>query len=63
MAFEINDIHIKNLNAFLEELPEELGILFFKMLATKRPDDFQEVSEKLHAFMKISDKIVELMMA
>ena len=63
IAFEFTEIHIKNLNAFLEELPEELGILFFKILATKRPEDFQEVSEKLNAFLKISDKIVELMMA
>ena len=63
LAFELNEVHFMNLNTFLEELPEELGILFFKTLATRRPEDFQEVSEKLGVFSNISDKIIELLIS
>lgn len=62
LAFENNETHLKNLNAFVEFLPDELGILFFKLLATKRADDFQETSQRMDSFNKVSNKIVELMM-
>lgn len=60
-AFEPNDIHLDNLNGFVESLPQELQILFFKLLASKRPDEFPKVSENVKAFTQIVDKIVDLM--
>lgn len=63
LNFEINDNHMKNLNAFVNSLPDELGILFLKLLATKRADDFEKVVPYITAFDKVSDKIVEIMMA
>lgn len=62
-SFELKEQHLASLNAFLECLPEELGVLFFKLLATRRADDFERVTQYLAAFDKLSDKIVEIMMA
>lgn len=61
MTFELNETHLTNLNAFVEYLPEELSILFFKLLVTKRADDFERVTESLSAFDKVSDRILQIM--
>jgi len=63
ISFEANETHFKNLNAFVEDLPEELGVLFFKILATKRPEDFQKAVQCLSAFDRVSDRIFEIMTA
>ncbi|MCX7746140.1 MAG: AAA family ATPase [Clostridia bacterium] len=63
ISFELQNQHLKNINTLLEILPEELGILFFKLLATKRADDFEEVTLKIPAFQRLSDRIVDIMMA
>ena len=61
MNFEFNEKHLENLNAFLEYIPEELGIFFFKLLATKRTDDFDRAAQSLSVFNRISDKIIGIM--
>ncbi len=63
VTFEDTDIHIKNLNSFLENLPEELGIFFFKLLATNRPESFQNICEKIQCFDKLSDKILDILIS
>ncbi len=60
-AFELSELHLENLNSFVESLPQELQILFFKLLAAKRPEEFPKVSENLNAFTQVVDKIVDLM--
>jgi hypothetical protein len=59
---QLSDVHMKNLNAFLDALPEELTILFYKLLATKRADDFEEITRNIDSFDKVSDRIIEIMM-
>lgn len=63
LSFELNDVHLRNLNAFVKDLPEELGILFFKLLATKRAQDFERAVSYFSTFDKVSDRILEIMMA
>ncbi|MCX7922988.1 MAG: AAA family ATPase [Clostridia bacterium] len=62
ISFEFRDMHLVNLNAFVEYLPEELAILFFKLLANKRADDFEKATENLSIFNKVADKIIDIMM-
>ncbi len=63
VVFDESDLHIKNLNAFLENLPEELGIFFFKLLATNKPESFQQICERLQCFDKVSDKILDILIS
>ncbi|HYE82903.1 MAG TPA: AAA family ATPase [Clostridia bacterium] len=61
LQFRMEKAHIDNLNAFVNCLPEELGVLFFKLLATKRSDEFMDVIQQFDAYEKISDKIFEML--
>lgn len=63
LSYELNETHLENLNAFTGCLSEELSILFFKHLAAKRPDDFEETVKYIKIFDRVSDRIVEIMMA
>lgn len=54
-------IHIANADDFVKSLPDELGILFFKTLIVKRPDDFQLITDEMSTFERLADKIIELM--
>ncbi len=56
---EIKENHLFNLNCLLEFLPEELSIMFFKYLATKRTDEFEAISGDLPVFDSISDNIID----
>jgi MoxR-like ATPases len=60
-AFKMNELHLANLDAFAGFLPDELQILFFKLLATKRADEFGEIAERLSTFDMVSDKILDMM--
>jgi hypothetical protein len=61
-TFQMNEEHLKNLNEFLEFLPEELVILFFKLMTTKSPEEFDEATQKLDAFNRAADKIFDILM-
>jgi hypothetical protein len=61
IAFELKEQHMASLNSFVEFLPDELGILFFKLLAAKRPDDFQEAIGNIRAFDRMADRIIQVM--
>jgi len=61
LSFEVKKVHLENMNEFVELLPEELSILFFKILATKRPNDFDKTVESIGAFGNVADRIVEIM--
>lgn len=63
IAFEWKEEHRKNLNALVDCLPDELAILFFKILATKRPELFDQVSGTLDSFERISDRVIDMMSA
>lgn len=56
-----NEAHLANIDSFLKDLPEELGLLFFKTLAVERLDEFSEFTSKLSTFEGYSDKLIELM--
>ncbi len=58
--FEMNAVHLKNMNDFINCLPQELKVLFFKLLATKRSNDFEQASEALEAFPEVIDKVIDL---
>lgn len=60
LTFKAEKEHINSLNAFVNCLPEELGILFFKQMATKRPEEFMDLITEFDAYEKISDKIFEM---
>jgi hypothetical protein len=63
MSFEADDMHMRNANAFVEYLPEELRIVFFKLMATNKPDEFERVSGSFTSFDSVSDRIIEIMMS
>ena len=48
------------MNDFINCLPQELKVLFFKLLATKRSNDFEQASEALEAFPEVIDKVIDL---
>lgn len=62
IEFELKEGHFININSFVECLPQELKILFFKLLGTKRPENFQEVVQNLSVFEDVSEKILQIMM-
>jgi hypothetical protein len=62
-SFDINDIQMKNLNKFVNYLPEELSILFYKFLLTKRDNDYEAVVKYMDSYSRISDRIIEIMMS
>ncbi len=61
-TFTLSEVHINNVNCFVETLPEELKILFFKYLAAKRESDFEKLSEEFKDFDRLEYKILEIMM-
>lgn len=63
ISFKTTPIHLENLNQFVCELPEELQILFFKQLASKRFDDMDAVMDTSDAFEDLSDKIIDIISA
>jgi len=58
-SFKIEEKHLVNMNAFIDDIPEELQILFFKHLAAKRFDDFEKVAESIEAYSRICDRMIE----
>ncbi len=61
LTFRNEEGHINNLNAFVNCLPEELGVLFFKLLAAKRPEEFMSLIQHFDAYNRISGKIFEML--
>lgn len=59
--FDGSASQLENMNAFVNCLPQELKILFFKLLATKRPEQFEQACESFDAFPEVIDKVVDLM--
>lgn len=59
---EHEEHQLSNVNLFLEDLPEELRILFFKALATTRVEEFHELAGGLAAFEQLADQIIDLLM-
>ena len=56
-----SDAHCANIDAMLESLPEEFQLLFFKTLATDRPELFLDVAQHTAAFPALSDQILDLL--
>jgi hypothetical protein len=63
ISFTLISEHLKSINSFLKDLPEELVILFFKYVSDKRPDDIDTLTESLEVFEGISDRIADLISA
>ncbi len=60
-SYELNDLHLSNMDSFVNCLPEELQVLFFKLLTVKRPEEFEKTAERLEAFDRVADKLVDIM--
>lgn len=63
MVYKLEENQLANLNAFIGSMPEELSILFFKLLATRRAEDFEATIPHLACFDRVSDRIVDLLTA
>lgn len=61
LTFEPKMQHFDNLNRFIQHIPEEMKILFFKFASARRPDEFDALSENVAAFEQVSDQIVDLL--
>ncbi len=59
ISFIEDEEHIKNIKAFLVDLPEEMQILFFKYLSVKREKEL-EIFLSSEVFDKVSDKIIDV---
>jgi len=60
-VFKLEDRELHQLDQFVNDLPEELQLLFFKNLAAKREADFVQVSENIAAFDLIAEKMVDIL--
>jgi hypothetical protein len=56
-----NTAHCKNINNMLNSLPEEFQLLFFKTLATDKPELFLDIAQQTTAFTALSDQILNLL--
>ena len=63
IGFEMKIEQIRSINGFLEDLPQELQVLFFKYLSVKRPEDVDALIEKSKVFETISDRIIDIISA
>ena len=61
LEFKLEASQVSNLNSFVNCLPEELGVLFFKHMAAKCPEEFMDIMERFDAFSRISGKIFEML--
>ena len=60
---EVQDLeqHILNINRFLEDLPQELQILFFKYMSMHRPEVVDGFMEHSEVMVSISDRMIEIL--
>lgn len=63
LILNLSDDEIKNADKLIQYLPDEFKIIFFKYLATKRPDDFEKITSRLVTFESVADKIIEFITA
>lgn len=62
MSFELQNNQLQNLNGFVEDMPEELRILFFKTLAVKKPEYFDKAASHFRSFENMAGKMINLLM-
>lgn len=60
VEFNNTDLHIRNIDKLLRDLPEEMQILFVKYLSTERENDMDIFIDKSEMFGTISDKIIDI---
>jgi hypothetical protein len=60
-SFELTSEHLENINKFVNDLPEELQILFFKYVMAKRAGDMDKVIENCISFDLVSNKIFDIL--
>lgn len=56
-----SEVSIKNLDLFLEDLPGELQVMFFKYLSIRRPEDADAILDQSKMLEEISDLIIDAM--
>lgn len=56
--FEGTEEHLHNLDLFTGLLPDELCMVFFRLVADKRPEVLEPLSQKLSSFARIQSAIV-----
>ncbi len=61
MSLEPQETYVGNINHFLEDLPQELQILFYKYMALQRPEDIEFFLEKSEVFLMISDRMIDIL--
>ncbi len=49
----------ENLDKMLGDLPDEFRVLFFKLLAVEKPDDFLRIAEQIKLFGQVYNKVMK----
>jgi hypothetical protein len=60
LSFQPESQQLSCLEQFLEDLPQELQVLFYKYLSVKRPETVEALTEHSKIFDDISEKIVDI---
>ncbi|MDF2905275.1 MAG: hypothetical protein K0R34_596 [Herbinix sp.] len=61
VSLDTQEKHIEHINRFLEDLPQELQILFYKYMAMHRPMEVEIFLEKSKVFLQISDRMIDIL--
>jgi hypothetical protein len=61
MEVQPQEQQIININRFIEKLPQELQILFFKYMSLKRPEVVEVFMEQSEVIAAISDRMIEIL--
>ena len=61
VSVEAKIAYINSVNDFLEDLPQELQILFYQYMAMHRPEEIELFLEKSQMFAKISDRMIDVL--
>lgn len=63
IKLDYNSENIQQLNKFLNDIPQELQIVFYREISLQKEDLLSEISDSLDSFDNISDKIIDLMIS
>ncbi len=60
VSFTDNELHLKNINAFLNDLPQELQMLFFKYLTAQREKELDLFMDS-PLFEEMGDRMIDML--
>lgn len=51
--------HCENINKMLCDVGDEFGVLFFKLLASEKPNEFLDIAGRIESFDKVSAHVIQ----